>query len=445
MSQEVFWSYKDDDDTFRFSSRYLGLFPPGRYGGFDASLDATMSLKLNHTTTGSIETDESGSETVAKSHLISKQGVSVKEDAQIALSINDGDGANPRIDVIYMEHEYINTLGGTPAIYGVVQGTPAASPVAPPLPASAKQVKIAELFVPSGTTALTDSGVVYTQEEVPVVGNNPFDPNNALLNQVQLFTKLHGTNMVTGGSEVISGSGITLTLHNNSGDFFQINNNLSNVIYTAIVEDGGVTFPDNYFFAIKYIGIGSFALKDGGANIQMAFNAAFLKVETGDIVYIHKNDLSQFWILGSNRSIAAASETWITSENFTTTTRGTGSYVPAIPVSCKYRVIDNMLFIKYGTSGEIIGQVDQIEFTLPDAIETPIASNDRATPLSIAYAESIGGVRDLCLAHMEILGGEIKIVIEPFDNGNFTEQFGLIIGGSQVLPVGTELDRINNL
>ena len=55
MAQRIYWNYQDDDSTFDLNWRTLGIFQYGRYRGFDASLDATMVLKL---TTGSSSIDK---------------------------------------------------------------------------------------------------------------------------------------------------------------------------------------------------------------------------------------------------------------------------------------------------------------------------------------------------------------------------------------------------
>jgi hypothetical protein len=77
--------------------------------------------------------------------------------------INPNATGDPRIDIIVCEHQYVDIPGASIAIYSVIQGTPDPNPVAPPLTAP-DQIKIiiGQLYVPAGTAALTDGGVIYT-------------------------------------------------------------------------------------------------------------------------------------------------------------------------------------------------------------------------------------------------------------------------------------------
>lgn len=167
MPQRRYWNFKDDDATFDLNFRELGIFEPGRYRGFDAVLAAGLTLTLNHATTGADKTESDGATITRYGIWNSKQGTIVTEDADINLVIAAGDPTNPRIDLIVAQHQYIFSAGGAAAVYLVIQGTPAANPVAPALTVPAQQVILGQLYVPANMTDLNGAGVEYTQIPTP--------------------------------------------------------------------------------------------------------------------------------------------------------------------------------------------------------------------------------------------------------------------------------------
>lgn len=74
-------------------------------------------------------------------------------------------GANKRIDLIYltMRSAALGDAASTP-IFGFVQGTASATPVAPPLPANlSTAIPLATVEIPAGATTTLSAGVVITQ------------------------------------------------------------------------------------------------------------------------------------------------------------------------------------------------------------------------------------------------------------------------------------------
>jgi len=187
MAQRTFWNYKDDDLTFDLNFRELGIFEPGRYRGFDPVLSAGLTLTLNQLTTGADKTLSDGSTVTQFGIWNTKQGGIVTEDAAINLPISAGDATHPRIDLIIGQHQYVAIAGGTPAIYAVIEGTPAASPVAPALTIPAQQVILGYLYVPANMTDLNGAGVVYTQAAIPNYSNDATIPHTNTENE---FTEL---------------------------------------------------------------------------------------------------------------------------------------------------------------------------------------------------------------------------------------------------------------
>jgi len=122
MTQIITWKSGKKRSTFILNRHFSGLLPRGIYKGFDVITNVS-SLFLNL---------EKGSDDT--SVLLTPEGVRIEEDADIPnfVSIDIGD-AQPRIDLVICTHQF--TVTNDPAVYSVVKGTPAPSPVPPTLPA----------------------------------------------------------------------------------------------------------------------------------------------------------------------------------------------------------------------------------------------------------------------------------------------------------------------
>lgn len=89
--------------------------------------------------------------------------VLLTNDGTVTVSTTAAPGSNSRIDIVYVwQREF--SLDGTDSnpVIGVVQGTAAASPVAPSLAAFPGAIELARIVVPAGVTA-TNSGTTITQ------------------------------------------------------------------------------------------------------------------------------------------------------------------------------------------------------------------------------------------------------------------------------------------
>ena len=184
MAQIRWWNWQDDDSTFRLNHRDLIVMPYGRYCGFSAVLAAGLNLTLTQVGSGKTKVDQALATSPELGIWKTKQGGVVQEDSDIVLPISTGDPTNPRIDLIIGEHEYVVAVGGATALYKVIQGTPAASPVAPSLTDPNKQVILGTLYVPASTTNLNGAGVVYTPTGIP---NFLGDSTIAHLDQKQIW------------------------------------------------------------------------------------------------------------------------------------------------------------------------------------------------------------------------------------------------------------------
>lgn len=179
MGQFIFWNWQDDDATKNLNHRTLGISEPGRYRGFDCpSLAAPggLVLRLTHATTGvdCTKFDDPVFTVERRGVFLTKQGVVIHDnEAALDFNISANVSAFPRIDLVIAEHSYVDVAGASAVIYSVEQGTPGASPVPPSL-SPGEQIKtiLGQLYIPAGTSALTDIGVIYTPAALPSPAND---------------------------------------------------------------------------------------------------------------------------------------------------------------------------------------------------------------------------------------------------------------------------------
>lgn len=173
MAQTRSFNRLDDDSTWDFNIRSLGIIGPGIYRGFDFDPSNTMDLNLGHTLTGYRFTKRDGTGfgnfTGA---LVSKQGVIIMEDEGITLAIEANPLPYPRIDTIVCTHRYSELEGGEQATYSVLKGNPADTPVAPGVLKDLTDVIVGTLFLPSGTVALNGNGVIWNRSKTPFLAED---------------------------------------------------------------------------------------------------------------------------------------------------------------------------------------------------------------------------------------------------------------------------------
>jgi len=173
MSQFRTFEYRADDSTFELNQRLLGIIEPGVYRGFDWDQQAGLNFIMSHATTGIQYYDSNELLNDPTGILVSKQGVTIKENASISLSIDVGN-VFPRWDAIVMEHYYSEVTGGVPAIYLVIKGTPGSSPVKPSLTNASRQILIGYLYVPASMSSLAEGGVLFEKQAIPDLAGNGF-------------------------------------------------------------------------------------------------------------------------------------------------------------------------------------------------------------------------------------------------------------------------------
>lgn len=251
--QKRSWNYKADDLTKDINRWMTGAISPGLYFGFDFAPSANMNLTLNHGTTGFKDVDDAypaPAESAFQSLIVTRQGVFVKEDAAITINgIANGHATNPRIDVVVLSHRINEVAGGETALYSVIQGTPAGSPVAPALTNAQTQIKIGELLIPALTTALNQVGVTWTRSARPgfagrvlianrVVVSDSFGQDESSSISVTELNFLSGlaVNVQTGKQNTITGAATTILTSNLTANRALASDGAGKVIVSAVLD-----------------------------------------------------------------------------------------------------------------------------------------------------------------------------------------------------------------
>lgn len=242
MGQRIFFNWKDDDLSHDINRRTLGLIDAGLYRGFDANLIAGLNLELIHSVTGADAVDLSLAAETKFGLVITKQGSIVRDDTVISLPINNNLSGDPRIDVIYLEHEYLQVVGGVAASYGVVQGTASATPVAPALVSPNKQVILGYLYIPDGTTSLTDPGVIYTKAIAPPFANDAdimYLSKNQTSTGHKILKSLSGIYQACTFTPTVPGGNLGTLSVANKGNYFEVPySNAQEIIITDLTVTG---------------------------------------------------------------------------------------------------------------------------------------------------------------------------------------------------------------
>lgn len=167
MAQSRFTKYQDPINSLPLNEKYVGILEPSVYKGFDAIQSrAGLNITLNHTTTGELFTNLDGTQTPRRGVWLTRQGVVVKEDANITVAITPNPNNFERWDILVGEHlhDELNP-GGLPAGYVVLPGT---NQTEPTLPNPESQVIIGRIRVPANATST--AAVVWERRAIPSLG-----------------------------------------------------------------------------------------------------------------------------------------------------------------------------------------------------------------------------------------------------------------------------------
>lgn len=175
MAQKRYYEYGSDDDTFTLTNHMVSLVPAGRYHGFDFMATADLNLRLEHGLTGFNRPTQQGTLAGPLGIIKTAQGILIEEDEPVVVQgVAAGDAANPRIDLVICEHTYKAIQGGEQAYYKIIRGTPAVEPQPPDLQNVVTQVKVGELYIPAGATALDSDGVTFSAAPFPMYAGQEY-------------------------------------------------------------------------------------------------------------------------------------------------------------------------------------------------------------------------------------------------------------------------------
>lgn len=230
--QKRIWNYKDDDSTRVMNNAYRGILDQGVFRGYNLESISGNVLTL-------IGDGKEVSEGVIKdklSVLITPQGVVVKEDEAISVTVASNTAANPRIDLLYVQHEYIEVEGGIDATYAVKAGTPAEDPQPPEISVPKNELAIAYITVPAGWNG--GEGITYNRVKTPnFAGDTTIaksDEKNEYLEE-QKF--IGGTLAPANGTYILNDT--TLTSGFKGRDLYVIDKGDSSVQDITTIDLGG--------------------------------------------------------------------------------------------------------------------------------------------------------------------------------------------------------------
>ncbi len=123
MTQKRTHDYRGPRSSEYLNGHHIDAVPPGVYNGLTVFVDGRISAGA----------------------LITAEGVRIEEDATVLLSVPAGDATHPRIDLIVCLHEYEQTVPAPVATWEVVEGTPAAVPTIPDIPAFATLIAMGQM------------------------------------------------------------------------------------------------------------------------------------------------------------------------------------------------------------------------------------------------------------------------------------------------------------
>ena len=202
MSQIRYHNYNRPLVSFDETRRTIGLAIPGVYCGWDrVSLIAANNVTIAHDLTGVFATEQDNSTQDGPMGLcITNHGAEIYETAPVVLNVSYNAGNSfIRVDWVVMSHNYLGTIGGTPASYSVVQGPNGANFAEPSaLPNPATQTLIGKIYIPASAANLTN--IAYIKSQSPKLGGYGFNKSSetdiqnwgngeSIINDLNLVTK----------------------------------------------------------------------------------------------------------------------------------------------------------------------------------------------------------------------------------------------------------------
>ncbi len=256
-------------NTFPLNESRQGLLPPGRYYGFDNFTDGGgpgINISITHLGGISLIDDQGIKDVTPSGGYLTPQGVYIQDDTTILLPISNNTSGDPRIDLIIVTHVTTQVQGGAAAVYSVIEGTPSAVPVVPPLTNDAKEISLIQVLVPNGTTLF--SGLTITPNKEPDFAQT----QGARLNHANQFVDQINSHSQTSGTiphdfddvDILVNTQVNIPATGNS--FTLPGAGANNSIATFSVPDGastGLTIDFLMPVGLQFIGGGTVNTIDG--------------------------------------------------------------------------------------------------------------------------------------------------------------------------------------
>lgn len=167
--QERHIKFQDPITSFGLNAKFSGPIAAARYRGFDKVSSVNgLSFNIDHTLTGEIFTNQNQTLSDPKGVWTSKQGVTIKEDAPIPITLITNAGNADRIDLLVGKHIHDTVVaGGIAASYAIVQGIPGAGE--PPITIDPEEtVILGRFYIPANASSMTV--ITYTPLRSPTLG-----------------------------------------------------------------------------------------------------------------------------------------------------------------------------------------------------------------------------------------------------------------------------------
>jgi hypothetical protein len=199
--QKVFTKFRDPVNSFPLGEMNLGIIGPGRYSGFDVIEEISglqvlikhnnnslkRDINLNLVNFGSIVTQQGS--IIHLESTLDEPGLNLTLDPNV---IDGSPNIDSRFDYLICEHQYIQVVGGEPAIFYIQKGPLDGS--LPVLSNPDKQIIIGIFEIAPGGYEFTD--ITYTPSPSPNVGgmNLPWASENQrgiirLISQVEMLAE----------------------------------------------------------------------------------------------------------------------------------------------------------------------------------------------------------------------------------------------------------------
>lgn len=156
MAQYRFRQHRDELDSYQENQALLGVRRKGIITGFEIfNPSSALTFDLAHDDGGFILPIEGASNKDPVGAWVTNENTLIIEDSEIlGFTVVANASGNPRIDAIYGQHSYSSVVGGAAATYGIITGTPAATPQIPSL-SDASRVLLGYLYIADGVSNLS--------------------------------------------------------------------------------------------------------------------------------------------------------------------------------------------------------------------------------------------------------------------------------------------------